>query len=129
MGKIPDALRKAIARNIRECRNKRYPGRGGVKQCALDFGVKPQQWSPWECGRRTPDEMRLVKIAAFFGVTVEDLRRNHSDSPPLGASTPPTDHLEAIREYFHSIAINGITLHLDGDSIERIAERVSQKLK
>lgn len=132
MGKIPSALRKAIAYNIRECRNKKYPGRGGAKQCALEFGVKPQQWSPWECGRRTPDEVRLREIATFFGVTVEDLRRARSDRPPTNVPTPPAnpaEHLEAIREYCHSIVANGITVHLDRDSIERIAERVSQKLK
>ncbi len=78
MGKIPNELREAIARNIRECRMKKFPGRGGGKKCAESFGVSPQQWSPWERGMRTPDELRLSQIAEFFGVSVEYLRRDNT---------------------------------------------------
>lgn len=77
MGKIPNSLRENIARNIRECRLKNFPGRGGGKRCAEAFGVSPQQWSPWESGKRTPDELRLEQIANFFGTTVEWFRRDH----------------------------------------------------
>jgi len=82
MGKIPDELRETIARNIRNCRLNKFPGRGGGKKCAKYFGVSPQQWSPWERGKRTPDELRLQEIADFFGVTVEFLRRDNR-TPPL----------------------------------------------
>ena len=82
MGKIPNELRETIARNIRECRMKKYPGRGGGKKCAESFGVSPQQWSPWERGMRTPDELRLSQIAEFFGVTVEFLRRDNTVRKP-----------------------------------------------
>ena len=81
MGKIPDELRIIIARNIRECRATKYPGRGGGKKCAEAFGVSPQQWSPWERGARTPDEERLSRLAGFFGVTVEYLRRDNRVKP------------------------------------------------
>ena len=77
MGKIPNELRETIAKNIRDCRMKKFPGRGGGKKCAEAFGVSPQQWSPWERGMRTPDEVRLAQIATFFGVTVEFLRRSN----------------------------------------------------
>lgn len=88
MGKTPDELRATIARNIRKCRMKKYPGRGGGKNCAAGFSehigknVSPQQWSPWETGKRTPDEVRLQQIAEFFGVTVEDLRRDKQSPSP-----------------------------------------------
>lgn len=81
MGRIPEELRQTISQNIRNCRMKKYPGRGGAKQCAQAFGVSPQQWSPWERGLRIPDEMRLRKIADFFDVDVEYLRRNHDPAP------------------------------------------------
>lgn len=84
MGKIPNELRETIARNIRECRLKKFPGRGGGKKCAEAFGVSPQQWSPWERGMRTPDELRLSQIAAFFGVTVEFLRRDNTATKEAG---------------------------------------------
>lgn len=102
MGKIPDDLRQTIARNIKECREKKYPGRGGGKKCAEGFSefigknVSPQQWSPWERGMRTPDETRLKQIAEFFGKDVEFMRRDNtrpSDTPsqeqPGPHSTPP----------------------------------------
>lgn len=37
-------------------------------------GVSPQQWSPWERGSRTPDEVRMKQIGDFFGVSVDWLR-------------------------------------------------------
>ncbi len=90
MGKIPENLRQIIAANIRACRMKKFPGRGGGKRCAEAFGVSPQQWSPWERGMRTPDELRLSQIADFFGVTVEHMRRDHS-APDASAGNPPPD--------------------------------------
>ena len=81
MGKIPNELREIIAWNIRDCRAKKFPGRGGGKKCAESFGVSPQQWSPWERGMRTPDELRLSQIADFFGVTVEYMRRDNRRKP------------------------------------------------
>ena len=77
MGKIPSELREIIAWNIRACRMQKFPGRGGGEKCAEAFGVSPQQWSPWERGGRTPDEMRLAQIADFFGVTVAWMRCDH----------------------------------------------------
>ncbi len=92
MGKIPNELRKIIARNIRDCRLKKFPGRGGGKKCAETFGVSPQQWSPWERGMRTPDELRLSQIAEFFGVTVEFLRRDNSIKKPELAIDMPLSY-------------------------------------
>lgn len=78
MSKIPQELRQNIARNIRACRIRKFPGRGGARLCAEAFGVLPQQWSPWETGKRVPDESRLVRLAEFFEVTVEYLRRDNT---------------------------------------------------
>lgn len=86
MGKMPDALRETIARNIRNCRQRKFPGRGGGKRCAESFGVSPQQWSPWESGKRTPDELRLEQIAMFFETTVEWFRRDHRLEDERGAA-------------------------------------------
>lgn len=91
MGRIPDPLREIIARNIRGCRQKKFPGRGGGKKCAEAFGVSPQQWSPWERGMRTPDETRMEQLAAFFGVTVEFLRTDHA-KPPVESAPQTRPH-------------------------------------
>ncbi len=77
MGKVPVDLRKNVANNIRDCRRSRYPMWGGSKMCALDFGVSPQQWSQWERGAHMPDEFRMMKIADFFGVSTDFLRREN----------------------------------------------------
>lgn len=65
MGRIPKELREIIAKNIRDCRLKMFPGRGGSKKCAAALGVSPQQWSPWERGIRAPDEDRMISIHNF----------------------------------------------------------------
>lgn len=77
MKRIPEALRLTIAENLRYCREQQFPGKGGSKQCAEAFGVTQQQWSPWELGKRLPNETRLEEIATFFGTTVEWLRDRH----------------------------------------------------
>ncbi len=74
VGKMPDELRERIAANIRTCREFMFPGRGGSRRCAEMVGVSPQQWSPWERGSRTPDEVRMRQIGDFFGVSVDWLR-------------------------------------------------------
>ncbi len=103
MGKMPDALRETIARNIRDCRLNKFPGRGGGKRCAEAFGVSPQQWSPWESGKRTPDELRLEQIASFFGTTVEWFRRDHRNESdtvsPLPLPPPSSSAYEVIRSH------------------------------
>ncbi len=93
MGRIPDELRKIIAANIRAERMKKFPGRGGCQKCAEAIGVSPQQWSPWEHGTRTPDEMRLRQLADLFGVTVEHMRCDHasSDNTPNTRTSPANE--------------------------------------
>ncbi len=83
MAKIPQAMRQIICGNIRACRMKKFPGRGGSKQCAAMFGVSQQQWSPWETGQRVPDELRLAQLADFFGVTVEYFCQEHAENRPI----------------------------------------------
>ena len=75
MGRISQAQREIIAYNITQLRKEKYPGKGGSYKCADDFKVPQSQWSPWETGRRTPDDSRLEQIAKFFGVTVDDIRQ------------------------------------------------------
>ncbi len=94
MGRMPEDLRATIAHNIRTCRCLYYPGRGGAKSCAEEFGVSPQQWSPWENGRRTPDEIRLQQLAAFFNVTVEFLRTDHEAKSVTSPAESEAERIE-----------------------------------
>lgn len=131
MGKIPHHLRETIARNIRNCRLRKFPGRGGAKKCAEEFGVSPQQWSPWERGGRTPDEDRLEAIAMFFGVTVEFLRRDRSIAgtpatpPPAakpdapGNNCPPQQHSNPIP---HSLSVPEMIMSLHSMRLKAVYE-------
>jgi len=104
MGKIPNELREIIADNIRKCRLRKYPGRGGGKKCAEAFGVSPQQWSPWERGMRTPDEERMENIARFFDVSVAYLRQDRRDrtlsGSPIDGDTCPQPNAGELPESF-----------------------------
>ncbi len=79
MAKIPEALKKTVGANIAFLRKKKFPGFGGAQICAAEFGVSPQQWSPWERGSRMPNEDRMQSIAEFFGVTVAWIREDHGN--------------------------------------------------
>lgn len=78
MGKIPTELRQAIARNIRACRIRKFPGRGGATRCAEKLAVPLSQWSQWEKGVYTPNDPRMRQIAEFFDVTVDFLKHDPS---------------------------------------------------
>ena len=98
MSTTQPSLRETIARNIRECRLERFPGRGGSKKCAAEFSVyigqniSPQQWSPWERGKRMPKERHLQQIAAFFGKTIEYM---YCDNRPPVSTIPAMPRYES----------------------------------
>ncbi len=148
MGRIPQALRETIARNIKICRMEKFPGDGGAKRCSEAFGARPQQWSQWERGMQTPDECRLAQIAEFFGVTVEWLRTNKNtplgeisqdflrqimgvhpisqwEIPPPGS---PASFYNLARDFFRNEATRGIRVEvrLDKESIEYLAECIKR---
>lgn len=157
MGKIPDLLRQTIAKNIRECRMKKFPGRGGGKKCAEAFGVSPQQWSPWERGMRTPDEDRMIAIAKFFGVTVPFLREDHSPAtqenqpcthpPATGQPRYPTPNAGPIpmppalppragsgevywllAKFFGDMVERGVTIRLPREDMDYFCDRMAEAL-
>lgn len=150
MGKIPNELREIIARNIRDCRLKMFPGRGGGKKCAEKFGVSPQQWSPWERGKRTPDEDRMKQIAKFFDVTVAYLREDHSQPDPeedtaptpgplpppnAGSFLPPveppsggSDTYWMVAKFLGDITSNGLRIRLSTDDMNYISKRLAEAL-
>lgn len=156
MVKAPKRLREIIANNIRECRKKHYPGLGGQKRCAQAFGVTQQYWSPWERGRRTPNEMRMHQLARFFGVTVEYLRADNTrpykpaaarskntPAPATGSAqgsgsifgcpfyTPPRTGDRGgcwlAESLFGELRENGIPIRLRPADIEQIIESIVKK--
>ncbi len=101
MSKVKPSLCETIARNIRECRLERFPGRGGSKKCAAEFSlhigqnISPQQWSPWERGKRMPKELHLQQIAAFFGKTIEYMCSDNRQPAPVVPSAPRYEPAES----------------------------------
>ncbi len=63
-----------IGYQIKKFRLNRFPDRGGLAKCATQFGVHHQQWRDWESGKRTPGTEYQIKLAAFFGITLGELR-------------------------------------------------------
>ncbi len=118
MGKVPVDLRKNVANNIRNCRSKRYPKWGGAKLCAVEFGVTPQQWSQWERGAHMPDEVSMMELAEFFGVSTAFLRRENADSHyAAGGYKPSAQKRErrGVRRFDQAAAskiVNGIEVPL-----------------
>ena len=104
MTKIPVTLREITAKNIRSLREKRFPGHGGVTECAKVFGVTPQVWSPWETGTRMPSEENLAKLAIFFHVTVEYLRSETAAESQEGYNGPGRiKNLEKENEFLRAL--------------------------
>lgn len=47
----------------------------GLNQAAREAGVKGPQLSQWETGKIAPSTKNLVKLAAFYGCTIDALLR------------------------------------------------------
>ena len=77
---------KKIAIFIRKNREKRFPGRGGASSAAKKFGIDQPSWWRWEAGKATPDEVNQRKLAAFFGVSLAELRGDKSPPAETGDS-------------------------------------------
>lgn len=104
-------LRDIIAWRITDARNTRFPGRGGAKKCAAEFGVSDQQWSQYENARRTPDDEKLKSIASLLCVTIESLK------------TPPDDWPEKKRQWKNrvrpgrkNVKANEVAIESGGDA-------------
>lgn len=110
-------LRHVIAWRINEGRLAAYPHRGGLKTCAEEFGVAPQQWSQYESGNRTPEDQNLERIAKHLKTSVQHLmtppenwesvkeewlaaRTKAKRKPPK--NNPPTTVVEQVRASFQS---------------------------
>lgn len=126
MARMSQEQREVIARNIRECRQKKFPGLGSGKKCVAAFSefigknVSQQQWSPWERGVRTPDKIRLKRIAEFFGVSVEFLRKDHRKQIPEAPPPPGSaaSFFLLANNLVNALVNDGIRIHLDEDSAE-----------
>lgn len=93
MAKHKDPISSAaIAYSIKKNREKMFPGRGSQMKCAQAFSkfagenITNTVWSDWENNRFTPSDVRLQKLAEFFGVSVSELRgENSAPSEASGA--------------------------------------------
>ncbi|MCC8189918.1 MAG: helix-turn-helix domain-containing protein [Planctomycetes bacterium] len=72
-----------IGCNLKRLRQKKFPGHGGAKKCAEQFGVAAQAWSQWERGVKMPNDINQRKLALFFGVSVVAIRgEQHAVADP-----------------------------------------------
>ena len=92
----PKIARK-VAILLRKLREKKFPGRGGKSAAANEFGVSTGCWSMWESGKTVPDDVNQRKLAAFFGVTLAELRGDHSPPPVDEGSGGDSDRQDEAR--------------------------------
>ena len=64
---------KQLAVNIRSCRDKYFPERGGGNRLAKAIGVSPQLMSQWVNGARMPPVEKLHALAKVFGISMQAL--------------------------------------------------------
>lgn len=81
-------LSETIRSNIKKMRAKKFPEYGSQVKCATAFGISPQMWSNWETGRNTPDDAYQARLAAFFGVSVAELRGETDPIRDTSAAAP-----------------------------------------
>ena len=65
--------KKCVVRTIKAHKKRLYPERGGGNRLAKDLNVSPQLLSQWINGTRFPTTERLIALAEFFGVTIQEL--------------------------------------------------------
>ncbi|MCD8349182.1 MAG: helix-turn-helix transcriptional regulator [Planctomycetaceae bacterium] len=64
---------KRMAENIRSCRDKQFPERGGNNRLAKAIGVSPQTLSQWINGSRMPPIEKLQALVTVFGISIQAL--------------------------------------------------------
>lgn len=62
-------------------------------QLGEHIGAKKSAISLWESGKRQPDQETLVRLANFFGVTVDYLLGRNDPLPPEQEKAPADDPL------------------------------------
>ena len=71
------------------------------KQVAEAIGVNRATYANYECGRRSPDIESLVKLATFYGISLNELvgcKTGSADNPVL----MPRDR--ELLEHFHQLS-------------------------
>lgn len=88
-----------IGSRIKKMRLNLFPDRGGLAKCAEKFGVHHQQWRDWEAGKQVPRDEYQIKLAAFFGIKLDELRGepNFNQKPGISFDKGGADDL-AYRE-------------------------------
>lgn len=104
-----------ISNAMKKYREKLYPGHGGKKKCAEDFGVNAQLWRDWESGHTIPSAKNQKKIADFFGITLAELRGEDSVSD-LSALHDLHSTLENLKE--ENAALKRENLRLENENKE-----------
>ena len=66
-------------------------------QLGEHIGAKKNAISLWESGKRQPDQETLVRLANFFGVTVDYLLGRNDPHPPAQEKAPAERRTEAKR--------------------------------
>ena len=70
------------------------------QQVAEAMGVRRATYANYECGRRSPDIEGLIRLAAFYGISINELMGYKSDSDNI--SLMPRDR--ELLNHFHKLS-------------------------
>lgn len=113
MSPIKDVtLCRIISNKVRQLREIKYPEHGGQKKCAEQFGVGLTTWNGWEAGRNIPSDKNQRKIAAFFKISVSELRgetttpfRNEKTSTQSVEAGKLDDDTQTLLSFAHNLSL------------------------
>lgn len=69
---------------------------------ALDIGIKKSNVTYWKNGRNNPSDVTIVKIANYFGVSVEELLDDGIKKDPIPKDEDEDSETAELREIWSS---------------------------
>lgn len=106
MTRVKDAtLAKSISKEIKNHRQKMFPGHGGQGRCIEKYGASREKWSQWERGVSVPTDPEQRRLAEFFGISLAELRGDYSQ-PPQNIERVPE---ERSADYWRGVAEERLT--------------------
>lgn len=106
----------AISSNIKKFRMQMENSDGkpmSQQECADKLGVVQQVWAAWESGKNNPNKTSQKKLAAFFGVEINELWQGKAPGTKAPGAEPIT--YDAVVNACLSVqaAISDVLLHLN----------------
>lgn len=100
--------------------------KGVSQQTVADYlGITRQAYSNYENGNRTPDTENLLKLAEFFGVSVDNILRGYEKTPVPGLTTKDErDISKKLEETLRDLEEQQDALMFDGEPMDNVTREL-----